>query len=52
MFSDGISPAHVGVYDGQGGMWHNSSSHQCWYHASSLDMGSQYPEYIIKTSEA
>ena len=52
VFSDGISPAHVGVYDGQGGMWHNSSSHQCWYHASSLDMGSQYPEYIIKTSEA
>lgn len=49
-YSPDHSDGHVGAYDGAGGMWHNSYSHQGWYHQGSLDMGNQYPEYIIKTS--
>ena len=50
-YNDDHSEGHVGIYDGEGGMWHNSYTQQGWYHASGLDMGSQYPQYIIKTSE-
>lgn len=45
--------AHVGTYDGEGGVWHNSSQEQSWYHQpGSISMGpSEYPAYIIKTSK-
>lgn len=45
--------AHVAAYDGEGGVWHNSSQEQSWYHQTgSVSMGSsEYPAYIIKTSK-
>lgn len=50
-YNDDHSEGHVGIYDGEGGMWHNSYHEQGWYHAPSMDMGDQYPQYIIKTSQ-
>lgn len=50
-YNDDHSKGHVGIYDGEGGMWHNSYHEQGWYHAPSMDMGDQYPQYIIKTSQ-
>lgn len=50
-YSDDHAEGHVGIYDGDGGMWHNSYSAQGWYHAASTDMGNQYPQYIIKSSQ-
>lgn len=50
-YNDDHSEGHVGIYDGEGGMWHNSYDNQGWYHAPGTDMGNQYPEYIIKTSQ-
>lgn len=45
--------AHVGAYDGEGGVWHNSSTATEWHHQQgSTSMGrSEYPAYIIKTSK-
>lgn len=50
-YSSDHEEGHVGIYDGEGGMWHNSFHEQGWYHAPGTDMGNQYPEYIIKTSQ-
>lgn len=50
-YNDDHSEGHVGIYDGNGGMWHNSYNHQSWYHAGDTDMGDQYPQYIIKASQ-
>lgn len=51
--SDDSDWAHVGTYDGAGGVWHNSSTEEKWYHQTgSVSMGrSEYPAYIIKTSK-
>lgn len=45
--------AHVGAYDGTGGVWHNSYTSQKWDHQrGSTSMGpSEYPAYILKTSK-